>query len=119
MPINNIFFKKGSFDLSKASNAELNRLTKILKSYPGLKVEIGGHTDNTGDQKSNMALSKNRARAVMDYLIDRGLPRANIKAVGYGESKPISSNNTAEGKKKNRRVELTIISIDNGAKAPR
>lgn len=118
MPINNIFFKKGSYDLSKASYAELNRLTKILKSYPGLKVEIGGHTDNTGEQKANMTLSKNRARAVMDYLIDRGLPRASIKAVGYGESKPIAPNNTAEGKKKNRRVELTIISIDKGGKAP-
>jgi len=110
--INNIFFKKGSFNLSKESNAELNRLTKLLKSYPGLKVEIGGHTDNSGDDKANMELSKNRARAVMDYLIDRGLPRAGIKAVGYGESKPIASNSTAAGKKKNRRVELTILSID-------
>jgi outer membrane protein OmpA-like peptidoglycan-associated protein len=59
-----------------------------------------------------MELSKNRARAVMDYLIDKGMPRANIKAVGYGESNPVASNATAEGKKKNRRVELTILSID-------
>lgn len=110
--INNIFFKKGSFQLSKASHAELNRLTKLLKSYPGLKVEIGGHTDNSGDETANMELSKNRARAVMDYLIDRGLPSSGIKAVGYGESKPLASNSTPEGKKKNRRVELTILSID-------
>lgn len=112
MPINNIFFRKGSFQLSKESYAELNRLTKILKAYPGLKIEIGGHTDNTGDERSNMELSKNRARAVMDYLIEKGLPRSSIKAVGYGESRPIASNNTPEGKQKNRRVELTIISIE-------
>lgn len=112
MPINNLFFKKGSYQLSKESYAELNRLTKILKSRPGLKIEIGGHTDNTGDSKSNMELSKNRARAVMDYLIDKGLPRAGIKAVGYGDAKPVASNNTAAGKKQNRRVELTILSVD-------
>ncbi|MFO1526540.1 MAG: OmpA family protein [Turneriella sp.] len=112
MPINNIFFRKGSYQLSKESNAELNRLTKILKAYPGLKIEIGGHTDNTGTEDANMELSKNRARAVMDYLIERGLPRQSIKAVGYGQSKPIASNNTPEGKKKNRRVELTILSIE-------
>jgi len=112
MPINNIFFRKGSYQLSKESYAELNRLTKLLKGYPGLKVEIGGHTDNTGDERSNMELSKNRARAVMDYLIEKGMPRNAIKAVGYGESRPVANNNTPEGKKKNRRVELTILSID-------
>ncbi len=112
MPINNLFFKKGSYQLSKESYAELNRLTKILQSRPGLKIEIGGHTDNTGDQKSNMELSKNRARAVMDYLIDKGLSRNGIKAVGYGDAKPVASNNTTAGKKQNRRVELTILSID-------
>lgn len=112
MPINNIFFKQGSYQLSKDSYAELNRLTKILRNYKGIKIEIGGHTDNTGNDKANMELSKNRARAVMDYLIDKGLPRANIKAVGYGESNPVASNATAEGKKKNRRVELTILSIE-------
>jgi len=111
MPINNLFFKKGSYHLSKASYAELNRLTKILKNNPGLKIEIGGHTDNTGDARRNMELSKNRARAVMDYLIDQGLPRTNIKAVGYGESRPVAANNSAAGKKKNRRVELTILSV--------
>ena len=111
MPINNLFFKKGSYTLSRESNAELNRLTKLLKNYPGLKIEIGGHTDNTGSEKANMDLSKNRARAVMDYLIEKGMPRQSIKAVGYGQSKPIASNNTAEGKKKNRRVELTIVEI--------
>jgi OmpA-OmpF porin, OOP family len=112
MPINNLFFNKGSYKLSKASYSELNRLTKILKSYPGMKIEIGGHTDNTGNQRSNMELSKNRARAVMDYLIDKGLPRKSIKALGYGETKPVTSNGTAAGKKRNRRVELTILSID-------
>jgi OmpA-OmpF porin, OOP family len=112
MPINNLFFKKGSYQLSKASYAELNRLSKILKGRPGLKIEIGGHTDNTGDEKSNMELSKNRARAVMDYLIEKGIPRSGIRAVGYGESKPVASNDTAAGKKQNRRVELTILSID-------
>lgn len=112
MPINNIFFKKGSYQLSKESNAELNRLTKILKSHPEITIEIGGHTDNTGDEKSNMELSKNRARSVMDYLIEKGLPRTAIKAVGYGQTKPVASNNTQEGKRKNRRVELTILSVE-------
>ena len=112
MPINNLFFQKGSYKLSKASYAELNRLTKLLRARPNLKIEIGGHTDNTGNPKSNMTLSKNRARAVMDYLIEKGFPRKNIKAVGYGQEKPVASNATGEGKKKNRRVELTILSAD-------
>lgn len=111
IPINNIFFKKGSYKLSKESYSELNRLTKILKTHRELKVEIGGHTDNTGNQKKNMELSKNRARAVMDYLIEKGMPRANIRAVGYGEERPVAKNTTAEGRKKNRRVELTILSV--------
>ncbi|MBV6492700.1 MAG: hypothetical protein LDLANPLL_00697 [Turneriella sp.] len=112
MPINNLFFKKGSYNLSRASYAELNRLTKIFKKYPHLKIEIGGHTDNTGTPKSNMNLSKNRARAVMDYLIEAGIPRNNIKAVGYGQERPVATNATAAGKKRNRRVELTILSTE-------
>jgi outer membrane protein OmpA-like peptidoglycan-associated protein len=112
MRINNIFFRKGSYQLSKESYAELNRLSKMLKGYPGLRIEIGGHTDSTGNERSNMELSKNRARAVMDYLIEKGIPRHSIKAVGYGDSRPVASNETEEGKQKNRRVELTILSVD-------
>ncbi|MCX7633354.1 MAG: OmpA family protein [Turneriella sp.] len=112
MPINNIFFKKGSYQLSKESYAELNRLTRILKQYRGVRIEIGGHTDNTGDERSNMELSKNRARAVMDYLIEKGFPRNAIRAVGYGESRPVASNDTEEGRRRNRRVELTILEIE-------
>ena len=104
------------FDVDKAtlkpvSKQELDRIGAILMQVPELAVEVGGHTDNTGTDAYNMKLSDARAKAVRDYLLDN-FPQVNgdkLTAKGYGESKPVATNDTAEGKAKNRRVEFKIM----------
>jgi outer membrane protein OmpA-like peptidoglycan-associated protein len=86
-------------------------LIAFLKNNPTAKIEISGHTDNTGDKKSNLLLSENRAKAVYDYLIAQSISSARLSYKGHGDAKPISSNNSQEGKAQNRRTEFTIISL--------
>lgn len=86
----------------------LDLLAKILKQT-GLKVEIKGHTDNVGSALSNMQLSQNRAIAVRDYLIARGVERTNLTCSYYGMSRPIADNSTEEGRFMNRRVEFELL----------
>lgn len=76
-----------------------------------LKVEIGGHTDNVGDDSSNQVLSDNRAKAVRDWLIENGIAADRLTHKGYGETEPIASNDTEEGRAQNRRTELKIIGL--------
>ncbi len=88
----------------------LNDVAKVIREYPNLKLDIEGHTDSTGSAAYNQALSERRAKAVVNYLVNRaGIDAARLRAVGYGETKPIESNATREGRAKNRRVELTPI----------
>jgi outer membrane protein OmpA-like peptidoglycan-associated protein len=87
----------------------LDDVVKVLKANPGLKVEIQGHTDNTGSAQYNQGLSERRARAVMEYFMKKGIDKSRLTAVGYGLTKPIASNETAEGRAQNRRVELKPI----------
>lgn len=108
MPLNNLFFNTGEAELLPASITELQRVVDILKQRT-LMVEIGGHTDNVGDDASNMELSQRRADSVKSYLIQHGIDETRIKTVGYGESKPVASNNTESGRSKNRRVEIKFI----------
>ena len=104
----NIEFDFGSNKLTAESKATLDQVAKILNSYPAEKVNIYGHTDNIGSNAINKKLSEARAVAAKEYLISKGVK--NISAVeGYGEDKPIASNNTAEGRQKNRRVEFEVI----------
>jgi outer membrane protein OmpA-like peptidoglycan-associated protein len=107
--INNIFFETGKYNLNRESFPELNRVIKILNDNTNVRIEIGGHTDNTGSDKSNLELSLKRAGAVKDYLISNGCLSANITAKGFGKSVPIESNNTETGRAKNRRVEFRFI----------
>ncbi len=107
--LNNIFFETGKFDLKKESEAELNRLLEILKNNPKLKIEISGHTDSRGNEQANLTLSQNRANAVVNYLVLNGISRDRFVAKGYGKTKPISDNETEEGRQKNRRVEFKIL----------
>jgi outer membrane protein OmpA-like peptidoglycan-associated protein len=79
-----------------------------MKLEPYLRIEVYGHTDNAGDEKKNKELSLNRARAVVDYLVSRGVKSAHVSAEGFGSSKPLVPNNTEEGKKRNRRVEFVL-----------
>lgn len=107
--LKNIFFDLGKSNLRTESHAELGRLIKLMKDVPTLKIEISGHTDNTGSTILNNKLSQARAEAVVNYLISKGMPRARLVAKGYGSSKPIANNSTAEGRQENRRTEFKII----------
>ncbi|HSZ72880.1 MAG TPA: OmpA family protein, partial [Cytophagaceae bacterium] len=107
--LNNIFFDFDKATLRSESDAELENLYAFLIKYPELKVELSGHTDAFGSDRYNQKLSEKRAKAVVAYLIKKGIPKAKLVAKGYGESKPIESNDTDEGRQLNRRTELKII----------
>lgn len=108
--LKNIFFETGSADLKKESTVELNKLVSLLKENQNLKIEISGYTDNVGGEKENLALSENRAKAVYDFLVNAGIAATKLSYKGYGETRPISLNDTEEGRATNRRTEFTVIS---------
>jgi outer membrane protein OmpA-like peptidoglycan-associated protein len=89
----------------------LDDIAQTLTSYPETYVDVYGHTDSDGSDAYNLALSQRRAQSVADYLVTRGVQRARIATEGFGESQPIASNATAEGKQQNRRVEIRIVPI--------
>jgi outer membrane protein OmpA-like peptidoglycan-associated protein len=107
--LNNIFFETDKAELLPASFAELDRLFDILRKDSSLHISIEGHTDNTGSESHNKALSLGRAHAVVAYLITKGIPNSRLQEQGYAAEKPIASNDTDEGKAKNRRVEFRIV----------
>ncbi|MEJ7779863.1 MAG: OmpA family protein [Daejeonella sp.] len=107
--LNNIFFETNRFDLKPESKTELNQLILFLKENPGVSIEIAGHTDNIGDDKSNLLLSENRSKTVYDFLILKKIPTARLSFKGYGESMPVSDNLTEENRQNNRRTEFKIL----------
>lgn len=109
LALNNIFFNQGKYDLLPSSYPELDRLVTIMENNPTMEIEIGGHTDNQGNLELNKKLSEDRAKAVMNYLVSKGISEKRITWKGYGGSKPIASNATEASKKLNRRVEFTIL----------
>ncbi len=104
----NIFFDVNKFDLKPESLAELNKIKEFLTKNPDISIEIGGHTDNSGNEKSNQILSENRAKSVYNHLVSQGIPASRLKYKGYGASQPISTNDK-EGKALNRRTEFSIL----------
>ncbi len=108
--LRNIFFDTGKSTLRSTSNRELDRLVKLLKDVPILKIEISGHTDNTGSAKLNQSLSRDRAQAVVNYLKSMGIDTGRLTAEGYGSSLPIATNGTSTGRQENRRTEFEIKS---------
>jgi outer membrane protein OmpA-like peptidoglycan-associated protein len=106
--LNNIFFDRGKYYIKPESIPELNRLVKLLKENPEMKIEISGHTNNLGPAEANRILSENRANEVKKYLVSQRISPDRIRTVGYGSSKPIGDNNTEEGRKLNQRVEFMI-----------
>jgi len=107
--LENVFFDTGLSTLKTTSYKSLNDLVEVMKLKPSLIIEIGGHTDNTGSTEINLKLSQDRADAVRNYLIKKGISSSRITAVGYGDSLPVFENSTEEGKAKNRRTEVKII----------
>jgi outer membrane protein OmpA-like peptidoglycan-associated protein len=101
------------FDFNKATlkpeaKNQLARVLQILKDQPGAQVDIAGHTDGIGSDAYNMGLGKRRADSVADYLVQNGVPRQNIRTESFGKRQPVASNETAEGRAQNRRVEITL-----------
>jgi outer membrane protein OmpA-like peptidoglycan-associated protein len=105
---NKIHFDVNSSTVKPESRQTLVDLAQVLKDYPEDIVVVAGHTDSDGAADYNLSLSEMRARAVSDILVGSGVPGASIQAHGYGETQPIASNDTADGKALNRRVELSI-----------
>lgn len=109
MVLRNIFFDINKFDLKPSSQAELDKLVQLLQENPTVKIQIEGHTDNTGTEAENLLLSQNRAKAVVQYLTEKGIAKARLQAKGFGATKPVAANNTEAGKAQNRRTELKVI----------
>ncbi|WP_456460319.1 OmpA family protein [Reichenbachiella sp.] len=107
--LNNIFFEFDRSDLRTSSYAELDRILKLLESDKINSIEISGHTDSVGDDDYNLELSKRRAWSVYSYFIANGIRASRLESVGYGETMPVAPNDTADNRRRNRRVEFKII----------
>jgi outer membrane protein OmpA-like peptidoglycan-associated protein len=107
--LRNIFFDFDKATIRPESANELDRLIKLLNDNPTLKIELGSHTDSKGSDEYNMKLSDNRSRSVVDYLITKGISSGRLVAKGYGETKPIGTNDTDAGRQNNRRTEFKIL----------
>ncbi len=107
--LKNIYFDFDKTTLKKESFTELNKVVAFLKENPSVEIEIAGHTDNKGSDEYNETLSQGRSQAVVDYIISQGIDTGRLSAHGYGESKPIDTNDTPAGQANNRRVEFTVV----------
>jgi OmpA-OmpF porin, OOP family len=104
----NLNFESGSSRLTPDSVTTVNDLGQVLKAYPNAQVQLSGYTDNTGSPDANQALSRDRANAVMGMLVNQGVAPDRITTAGYGQDRPVASNDTEEGRARNRRLELTV-----------
>lgn len=102
-------FETGSANLKEESNEILDQIAQIMGQYPAYRLIIAGHTDNVGDAEANQVLSENRARTCFQYLVGKGIPPARLSYAGYGEDVPLGDNGTPQGRRRNRRVEFSLI----------
>lgn len=103
-----VLFQTGKFELKPAARERLARVSGLLLAYFGLQISVEGHTDNIGGDEYNQKLSEQRAEAVRSYLIESGVPETAVTARGFGKTQPVAENGTADGRQKNRRVELVV-----------
>lgn len=101
-------FEFASAILEKESEEQLDKFVELYRQFPAMKLQINGHTDNVGSDEYNQKLSEDRARSVFDYFVKQGIPENNMKIKGFGSKYPIDTNDTEEGRAKNRRVEVDI-----------
>ena len=104
-----VYFKTNQYNINSASQATLNKLIGVFKEYPDTNILVVGHTDSVGSEESNMTLSKNRAYAVTNYLTQNGVSSGRLTTNWFGETQPMNDNTTAEGRAKNRRVNVAIL----------
>ncbi len=103
-----VLFDTDSAALKAGAHSEISRVARVLNEYPQTSIVVVGHTDSTGSEEHNQALSERRAQSVKNALIDQGVSASRVTTVGYGETQPIASNYTPEGRQMNRRVVVTI-----------
>ncbi|GAB5557480.1 MAG: OmpA family protein [Schleiferiaceae bacterium] len=109
--LNNILFESNSYKLLEISQHELGTLIEFLELNPTVEIEIQGHTDNVGTPESNLILSSQRATSVAEFLIEKGIGKDRIQAIGLGEDQPVASNETEEGRRLNRRTQIRITNL--------
>ena len=108
---NGVTFDTDSTLIKPAFRDTLDRVAQSMMQYPDSLIDVYGHTDSTGSDSYNQTLSENRARAVADYLSSRGVSSQRLRSQGYGESRPVASNNSEDGRSANRRVEIKIVPV--------
>ena len=108
--LKNIFFDLAKYELKPESQIELDKVVQLMKDNPTVKIQINGHTDNSGKAADNIRLSENRAKSVTAYLVTNGINAGRLSFKGYGDTQPVANNSTTEGRAQNRRTELKVIS---------
>jgi outer membrane protein OmpA-like peptidoglycan-associated protein len=108
MSLSDILFDFGKSELRREAELNVAKLTVILQQFPEMHITVEGHTDNVGSEEYNLKLSEKRAKSVLDFLVKEGVTPERLKLKGYGMSQPVVSNESAEGRQKNRRVDLVI-----------
>jgi len=116
--MSDVLFDTGKFSLNPGARVKLAKVAGILMSYPTLITEVGGYTDNVGNDDMNLTLSQNRAVAVRDYLVNQGVASGSVSARGFGNMSPVASNDNSGGRQSNRRVELVVSGEAIGVPAP-
>jgi outer membrane protein OmpA-like peptidoglycan-associated protein len=106
--LSDVLFDTGSYTLMPGAREKLAKVSGILLAHPGLTMEIDGHTDSVGSDDFNQTLSEQRAESVRDFLAEEGVPAGSISAKGFGKTQPVASNDTPEGRQRNRRVEIVV-----------
>jgi outer membrane protein OmpA-like peptidoglycan-associated protein len=106
--MSDVLFDTGKYSLKSGAREKLAKVAGILLAYPGLNIEVGGHTDNVGGDGMNQTLSENRAASVRDYLVQQGVASTSVSAKGFGNTLPVASNDNSSGRQQNRRVELLV-----------
>lgn len=115
--MSDVLFDTGSYALKSGTREKLAKISGIVLAHPGLNLQIEGHTDSVGGDEFNQGLSEHRAAAVQDFLIEQGVPGSSVSARGFGKTQPVATNDTAEGRQRNRRVEIVVngAAIGSGA----
>ncbi len=111
LQLQKIYFSPGGYNILQSSYGELTELLYLFNEYPDLEVRLEGHTDRLGGSKNNMILSEKRVEAIRDYLVAHGISEKRIKVKGYGDTRPVSTENTEAARRANRRVEVRILKI--------
>jgi OmpA-OmpF porin, OOP family len=109
LTVGDVLFATGKADIASGSQQNIDRLADFLKKYPNRNLLIEGYTDNTGSVDANVKLSQQRADAVRDLLVSRGIPPQRIATKGYGPKYPVVDNTSAAGRQQNRRVEIVVL----------